>query len=159
MFSLFRRKPPLAAASEHPEAPALEKAKGLTQPESAASLLAPPRRRKLLETSWQRTSLSRAQFMLLYQHPLERYAELVQAFPASENHHHAYPGGLLDHGLEIVACALKLWQSRLLPTGVTPEEQATQSDAWTAAVAYAVLLHDLGKIAVDLHVELSDASL
>jgi integrating conjugative element relaxase (TIGR03760 family) len=158
MFSLFRRKPPLAAASELAEAPALEKAQGLTRPESAASLLAAPRRRKLLDTVWQHTSLSRAQFALLYQHPLERYAELAQAFPASENHHHAWPGGLLDHGLEAVACALKLRQSRLLPTGVTPEEQAAQSDAWTAAVAYAALLHDIGKIAVDLHVELADGS-
>jgi integrating conjugative element relaxase (TIGR03760 family) len=159
MFSLFRRKPPLAAVPEPTEVAALEKAKGLTRPESAASLLAAPRRRKLLDTIWQHTSLSRAQFALLYQHPLERTAELAQAFPASENHHHAYPGGLLDHGLETVACALKLRQSRLLPTGVTPEEQAAQSDAWTAAVAYAALLHDLGKLAVDLHVELADGTL
>ncbi|MDD3651043.1 TraI domain-containing protein, partial [Immundisolibacter sp.] len=72
---------------------------GLTRPESAASLLATPRRQKLLEHIWQRTSLSRRQFATLYLAPLERYAELVQQFPASENHHHAYPGGMLDHGL------------------------------------------------------------
>jgi hypothetical protein len=27
---------------------------------------------------------------------MERYAELVQQFPASESHHHAYLGGMLD---------------------------------------------------------------
>ncbi|MDR2452445.1 MAG: TraI domain-containing protein [Candidatus Accumulibacter sp.] len=161
MFSLFRLRQkfpsaPVAAASGQ-EAP--ETAKGLTRPESAAALLASPRRQRLLETIWQYTSLSRAQFVLLYQHPLERYAELAQSFPASENHHHAYPGGMLDHGLEAVACALKLRQARLLPVGVTPEEQAAQSEAWTAATAYAALLHDVGKIAVDLHVELADGSL
>ena len=59
---------------------------------------------------------------------------------------------MLDHGLEIVAYALKLRQSHLLPTGVTPEAQAAQAEAWTAGTAYAALLHDIGKTAVDLHI-------
>lgn len=157
MFALFQRKRPVQAATAAP-ANAI-KAKGLMRPEPAASLLATPRRQKLLEHIWQRTSLSRKQFEALYQVPLERYAELVQQFPASESHHHAYPGGMLDHGLEIVAYALKLRQSYLLPFGTTPEDQAAQAEAWTAATAYAALLHDIGKIAVDLHVEMSDGSL
>jgi integrating conjugative element relaxase (TIGR03760 family) len=121
-------------------------------------LLATPRRQKLLDHIWERTSLSRAQFALFYLAPLERYAELVQQFPASESHHHAYPGGMLDHGLEIVAYALKLRQSHLLPVGMKPEEQAAQAEAWTAGTAYAALMHDVGKIAVDLHVEYADGS-
>ncbi|MBU9618704.1 MULTISPECIES: MobH family relaxase [Pseudomonadota] len=157
MLSLFQRKRPPVAAAPSP-APAIDLPKGLMRPESAASLLAKPRRQKLLEHIWQRTSLSRRQFTTLYRAPLERYAELVQAFPASEAHHHAYPGGMLDHGLEIVAYSLKLRQSHLLPIGASPEDQAAQSEAWTAAVAYAALLHDIGKIAVDLHVELADGS-
>jgi integrating conjugative element relaxase (TIGR03760 family) len=121
-------------------------------------LLATPYRQRLLEHIWQRTSVSRSQFAALYLAPIRRYAELVQQFPASESHHHACPGDLLDHGLEIVAYALKLRQSHLLPTGATPETQAAQGEAWTAAVAYAALLHDVGKVAVDLHVELADGS-
>jgi hypothetical protein len=125
MLSLFQRKrvPPATGA---PTAPATEAPKGLTRPEPAASLLATPRRQKLLEHIWQRTSLSRRQFGSLYLAPLERYAELVQLFPASESHHHAYPGGMLDHGLEVFAYALKLRQSHLLPTG------AYFSPSWTA---------------------------
>ncbi|HEJ1597195.1 TPA: TraI domain-containing protein [Pseudomonas aeruginosa] len=157
MLSLFQRKRPPVAAAPSP-APVTDLPKGLLQPESAASLLATPRRQKLLEHIWQRTSLSRRQFATLYRTPLERYAELVQAFPASEAHHHAYPGGMLDHGLEIVAYSLKLRQSHLLPIGASPEDQAAQEEAWTAAVAYAALLHDVGKIAVDLHVELADGN-
>src|SRR5690606_35721504 len=122
MLSLFQRKRvPLANAAAPPP---VEPANGLTRPQSATSLLAEPRRQRLLEHIWQRTSLSRRQFRSLYLAPLERYAELVQQFPASEAHHHAWPGGMLDHGLEIVA--------------------------------YAALLHDIGKIAVDLHVEQAD---
>lgn len=155
MFTLFQRKraPPSTGA---PHTGPTATPKGLTRPESAATLLASPRRRKLLVHIWQRTSLSRPQFASLYRTPLERYAELVQQFPASESHHHAYPGGMLDHGLEIVAYALKLRQSYLLPAGASPETQVAQAEAWTAATAYAALLHDIGKIAVDLHVEYED---
>lgn len=150
MFSLFhRQKGPAPSPAPTPAAAP----KGLLPPEPAASLLATPRRQKLLEHIRQRTSLSRAQFAKLYRAPIERYATLVQQFPASESHHHAYPGGMLDHGLEIVAYALKLRQSRLLPVGAPPEVQAAQAEAWTAATAYAALLHDVGKIAVDLEVE------
>ncbi|MBK3848978.1 MobH family relaxase [Stutzerimonas xanthomarina] len=156
MLSLFQRKRSRPTASL-PSAG--DKEKGLMRPESVASLLSTARRQKLLEHIWQRTSLSRKHFASLFLAPLQRYAELVQQFPASEAHHHAYPGGMLDHGLEIVAYALKLRQSYLLPSGTTPEDQVVQAEAWTAAIAYAALLHDIGKIAVDLHVEHADGSI
>ncbi len=63
---------------------------------------------------------------------------------------------MLDHALEAMACALKLRQSHLLPVGAAAETQAEQAEAWTAAIACASLLHDVGKIAVDLHVEYDD---
>ena len=125
-------------------------------PKKAAELLSTSRRSKLIEHIWQRTSLSRAQFEELYLCPVSRYAQLVQELPASENHHHAHQGGMLDHGLEIIAFALKIRQSYLLPVGATPETQAAQTEAWTAAIAYASLLHDIGKIAVDLEVHFAD---
>jgi len=96
LFQRKREQPPATAPAPEPELP-----KGWLHPESATTLLATPRRQKLLEHIWQRTSLSHQQFHTLYLAPLHRYAELVQQFPASESHHHAYPGGMLDHGLEI----------------------------------------------------------
>lgn len=128
-------------------------AEGFHQPLSAESLLAVSHRKRLLERIWQYTALSQLQFEQLYLEPIRRYATYVQQLPASESHHHAYPGGMLDHGLELVACSLKLRQSYLLPSGAAPEDQAAQADAWSAAIAYGALLHDVGKIAVDLHVE------
>jgi integrating conjugative element relaxase (TIGR03760 family) len=106
-----------------------------------------------MERIWQYTALSTEQFEQLYRQPLLRYAEYVQLLPASESHHHAYAGGMLDHGLELVATALKLRQSHLLPATAAPEDQAVQADAWSAAIAYGALLHDIGKVAVDLEVE------
>ncbi len=126
---------------------------GWLRPQSAEELLAVPHRQALIEQIWQRTAVSPAQFTLLYRAPLERYAELVQLLPASESHHHAHPGGLLDHGLEIVVCALKLRQSHLLPPDSPPEIQTQQAEAWTAGIAYAALLHDIGKLVTDLRVE------
>ncbi|EMM9104635.1 relaxase [Pseudomonas putida TRO1] len=128
-------------------------AEGFHQPLSAESLLAASHRKRLLERIWQYTALSPLQFEQLYLEPIRRYATYVQQLPASESHHHAYPGGMLDHGLELVACSLKLRQSYLLPSGAAPEDQAAQADAWSAAIAYGALLHDVGKIAVDLQVE------
>ncbi|KGK25402.1 MobH family relaxase [Pseudomonas plecoglossicida] len=126
---------------------------GFLLPLPSESLLCADHRKKLLERIWQYTALSEAQFNQLYLDPIRRYAAYVQQLPASESHHHAYPGGMLDHGLELVACSLKLRQSYLLPSGAAPEDQAAQADAWSAATAYGALLHDIGKIAVDLQVE------
>jgi integrating conjugative element relaxase (TIGR03760 family) len=149
MLALFQRK----RSVPHPATAAREIPKDWSMPKTAAALLALPRRQRLLEQIWQRTSLSRGQFAALYQAPIERYAMLVQDFPASEAHHHAYLGGMLDHTLDVVAYALKLRQSHLLPVAAPPEAQAFQAEAWTAGIAYAALLHDIGKIAVDLYGE------
>ena len=126
---------------------------GFLLPLTSDSLLGAEHRKKLLQRIWQYTALSEPQFEQLYLDPIRRYASYVQQLPASESHHHAYPGGMLDHGLELVACSLKLRQSYLLPSGAAPEDQAAQADAWSAAIAYGALLHDIGKIAVDVQVE------
>ena len=155
MFSLFRHN------HKRPKSPpprTVSVAEGYLPIESAHTLLAAEHRRQLLDRIWQYTALSHAQFTQLYLRPIQRYAEQVQQLPASETHHHAYLGGMLDHGLELVACSLKLRQSYLLPTGAAPEDQAAQTDAWSAGIAYGALLHDIGKIAVDLQVERQDGS-
>lgn len=146
MFSFLHRRntPPSAGPSP----------RGYLQPAHSQDLLSSPRRQKLLENIWQRASLSCQQLVELYRRPLERYAELVQQLPAPENHHHAHLGGMLDHGLEIVAYALTIRQTYLLPIGAPPESQSAQAETWSAAAAYGALIHDLGKIAVDLQVEL-----
>lgn len=96
------------------------------------------------------------QFEPLYREPLASFAAFVQALPASEAHHHAVPGGMLDHALETAATALSLRRGHLLPSGAEPERQYRQQDLWTHAVFAAALLHDIGKPLVDQRIELFD---
>ena len=148
MRKLFERK-----KGPIPSEPAHGVPVGWTPVHPPTHLLAEPHRQRLMERIWQYTALSTEQFEQLYRQPLLRYAEYVQLLPASESHHHAYAGGMLDHGMELVATALKLRQSHLLPATAAPEDQAVQADAWSAAIGYGALLHDIGKVAVDLEVE------
>lgn len=131
---------------------------GYIQPMRAEKLLNTDRRKALLDLIWEQTSMSRSMFQKLYLAPISRFAELVQEFPASETHHHAYQGGMLDHSLELMYHGLRLRQSYLLPPGAAPEDQSRQTEAWSTGIAYACLLHDVGKIAVDIVVELADGT-
>jgi integrating conjugative element relaxase (TIGR03760 family) len=92
---------------------------------------------------------TRPHFERYYLGVLRRFAAWAQQLPASEAHHHAYPGGLLDHGLEVAVAALRLRQGALLPPGAPPEEAVLKKDLWTYAVFTLALLHDAAKPATD----------
>lgn len=121
-------------------------------PKKADELLNTPLRQQYLTTIWQNVSMSPEMFKRYYRGPIEKYAEMVQLLPASESHHHSHIGGMLDHGLEVISIATKLRQNYVLPQNAIPEEQAKQLDVWTAAIIYGALLHDIGKVAVDIEV-------
>ncbi|HBS5676393.1 TraI domain-containing protein [Klebsiella sp. 141240] len=98
----------------HP-APEATLPEGWFTPLPAQQLLASPLRQSLIHQLRQLVALPDPLFRSLYLTPVARYAALTQQFPASEHHHHAYPGGLLDHSLEVAVYAVRLRQSRLLP--------------------------------------------
>ena len=83
------------------------------------------------------------------------FAEFVQLLPASESHHHAEPGGLFVHTMEVVSFALDYRRGQILPKGAPPEAIGEQAARWTYAVFVAALLHDVGKPIADLRVRLS----
>ncbi len=85
---------------------------------------------------------------------IHNLAEYVQYLPASESHHHAHPGGLLQHTLEVAAHALALRQGYKLPLGASPEDQIRLSAVWSYGVLVAALLHDIGKPVADVVVQL-----
>lgn len=131
---------------------------GFIPPRSGKELLATPRRQSMMKMLWDTTSLTQSVFDEYLLGPIERYAELVQLFPASESHHHAYAGGMLDHALEMACYGLRLRQRHLLPPGAKPEDQSSAGELWSAAIIYGSLMHDVAKILVDIEVHLEDGS-
>ncbi|MBO7931033.1 TraI domain-containing protein [Burkholderia pseudomallei] len=86
---------------------------------------------------------------------LQRLTEFVQLVPASESHHHAQPGGLLIHLLEVARYALHVREGYRLPLGANPEDQMRHGARCSYAVLLAALLHDIGKPLADLKVDLA----
>ena len=119
---------------------------------TAKQLLAEGTRPGLLRQIDRLLSVPRSHLEPLFHATILNYARFVQQLPASEAHHHAGAGGMLDHGLEVLTNALALRRGYLLPQGAEPERLARTQDLWTYAVFTAALLHDVGKVAVDQRV-------
>lgn len=125
---------------------------GLLRLFAASELLTQGSRPGLLRQIDRLLSVPRSHLESLFHVTIVRYASFVQQLPASEAHHHAGAGGMLDHGLEVLTNALALRRGYLLPQGAEPERLARTQDLWTYAVFTAALLHDVGKAAVDQRV-------
>jgi integrating conjugative element relaxase (TIGR03760 family) len=102
--------------------------------------------------------LSSANFECFYLSAIKNYARFVQLLPASEVHHHAGPGGMLTHALEVCVMALKVRRSYLLSDAGGAEEISKKQHLWTYAVFIAALCHDLAKVAVDQEIAVYDES-
>ncbi|QEA38689.1 relaxase [Pistricoccus aurantiacus] len=129
---------------------------GYLSPQSGNALLSTPRRQSMIKMLWDTTSLTQQVFDEYLLAPIKRYAELVQLLPASESHHHAYAGGMLDHALEMACYGLRLRQRHLLPPGAKPEDQSSAGELWSAAIIYGALMHDVAKVLVDIEIHLED---
>lgn len=126
---------------------------GYHAPISVREQLAMPLRGKWQQMLWDYSSLPKVLYQQYYLQPLEHCVTLMQRFPATENGHHAYLGGMVDHLLETVAYAARLSKNYLLPVGAQPEDQASQSAAWNAVIVYAAMLQSLD-VLCQLEVEL-----
>ena len=95
-------------------------------------------------------------FTTLYQPALHRFIEAVQLVPASASHHHAGPGGLVVHTLDVIDIALRIRKSYNLPQYSTPEIIYAQEHVWTYGIFAAALLHDVGKTVCSTRIKISD---
>ncbi|WP_061291184.1 MobH family relaxase [Azotobacter vinelandii] len=145
IINLFRKAP--SGAGE-----------GWIEVQTAGQLLGTQYRQGLIQTLYQMSSMPAGTFEQYVRAPIERYAVLVQLLPASESHHHAYQGGMLDHALEIMCYALRIRRKHLLPPGGRPEDQVSVGELWSSAVLYTALLHDIAKVLVDVEILLPDGS-
>ena len=108
----------------------------------------------LMKSIDSRTKFSRNAFDRDCEPVLRAFAEFVQMLPASECHHHAQPGGLWTHALEVVDAALTFRNGMEIPPGMTTELRKKLEHRWTYAVFAAALLHDVGKPVSDLRVHI-----
>lgn len=139
-------------SQSQPPAPDAALPEGWFALQSVEQLLAKPLRQSCMHQLRQLTPLPDTLFYSWILTAIHRFAALAQLLPASQNHHHSIPGGLLDHSLEVACNAIRLRQGYLLPPEAGAEEQVRQASAWTVTVVCAALLHDTGKIAVDMEI-------
>src|SRR5438445_536506 len=82
---------------------------------------------------------------------LERFAVTVGDLPASAAHHHAEPGGLYRHSVEVALKALEEFEGNMMmerrPDGSVDSFQSSRNrPRWQYATFIAALCHDLGKL-------------
>jgi len=82
---------------------------------------------------------------------LERFAATVGDLPASAAHHHAEPGGLYRHSLEVALKALEEFEGNMKmerrPDGSVDSFRSSRNRSrWQYATFIAALCHDLGKL-------------
>lgn len=116
------------------------------------TLLQKNNRQYLLKKIKLELSITNAIWQHCYLKLFENWASFVQLLPASETHHHSYPGGLLDHTLECTLNALRLRRGYILPANEPVEHISLKADRYTYAVCVASLLHDCGKVILDLNI-------
>lgn len=108
----------------------------------------------LIDSIERRAALSKDVFDSDCRPILKAFAEYVQFLPASESHHHAQPGGLWMHALEVADTALGFRAGMELPRGRGTEDRKRLAHRWTVGVFLAALLHDLGKPMADMRISL-----
>jgi len=93
-------------------------------------------------------------FNILVKPAFIRYVESAQLAPASETHHHSGPGGLVTHTQEVITLALRMRKGLQLPIGGSVAVINDKKHLWTYGVFAAGLLHDIGKLASSIRVQL-----
>lgn len=92
------------------------------------------------------------QFNELVRPVILNYAKFVHLLPASENHHHCGPGGLLRHGMEVAFFSMNATKNTAFDSRRPPSERSRRAIRWNVAGLLCGLLHDTGKAVTDMHV-------
>lgn len=121
------------------------------------ALLNEPHRRALLQQIQDRLAFTPQSYEQDVLGLLLKYAEFVQQLPASESHHHAHPGGLLDHTLEVAAIALRISASLEMPLHTATEDRKKLAPVWRYGLLVAAILHDVGKPLTNLIVNMYES--
>ena len=110
--------------------------------------------------SIERLSASGTQyFKALYYPAIRTYLESVQLVPASVSHHHAGPGGLATHTIDVIDRALRARKNFNLPLHSDTETIYREEHIWTYGIFAGALLHDVGKIVCASRIQLDNGKL
>lgn len=97
-------------------------------------------------------------FDTLYRQLILNLADYVGQLPASESHHHNWPGGLLKHSLEVALVSFKYSKSWDLPPISLNDYEARRRPRWQYAAFVIGLFHDVGKAITDMTIVCEDAN-
>lgn len=92
-------------------------------------------------------------FDTMYLDVIYRFAEYIHLIPASEDHHHRGPGGLLIHSIQTAHKALIYAENKKYKRSGFLDLDKEMSVRARYATWVAGLMHDTGKILRDLHVD------
>jgi integrating conjugative element relaxase (TIGR03760 family) len=123
---------------------------------TAEELFKVQKRADIIENFPSLLCLSQENYQLVGSALLNKLAEFTQLLPETRNSYFSHRGGLLDHSLERTSTALKLLRGYFLPTGDENQPLTQPQTLWAYALFSAGLLHDVGKLFVDLNVEIFD---
>ncbi|EGQ9744871.1 hypothetical protein FWP33_20445 [Vibrio parahaemolyticus] len=97
-------------------------------------------------------------FDTLYRQLILNLADYVGQLPASESHHHNWPGGLLKHSLEVALVSFKYSKSWDLPPISLNDYEARRRPRWQYAAFVIGLFHDVGKAITDMTIVCEDVN-
>lgn len=95
----------------------------------------------------------------LYLPALWQFIESAQLAPASTSHHHAGPGGLVTHTLDVIDTALRIRRSYNLPLQAPAEIISAEEHVWTYAIFAGAMLHDAGKLICNTRLQLNSGEI
>lgn len=96
--------------------------------------------------------LPKSEFDEIVRPAILNYARFVHLLPASENHHHCGPGGLLRHGLEVAYFSMNGTKNTAFDSRRPPSERSRRAVRWNVAGLLCGLLHDTGKAVTDMQI-------
>lgn len=122
-----------------------------------ASLLSDSRRHALIQKMASSSALDATRFNTLCLGLLHNVTNYYQQLPESTNRFYTQAGGLIDRALNRTEAAIALFRHNLVPgSGLAALSEDQQ--LWLYALFTAGLLKGIGKLQLDYHVELFDAT-
>lgn len=91
-------------------------------------------------------------FDTLFRQVIFNFIDQVGQLPASESHHHNWPGGLLQHSLEVADMSFQFAKSQDIEIIGLNDIEAQRRGPWQYAAFIIGLLHDVGKSVTDMNV-------